>query len=329
MTTFRPMLADNKKVTQQQLQAHLDEAPLIMQPKIDGMRVLIDDAAIPRTRSGKEHKNRYLRDFCRHHPSLRGLDGEVASGLQMRADTFRDSMSGIRSEDGSPEFTFYFFDFFLEPWCANSYTYRRAAVAHTLSTLAKGTFSMEEGHTISSDVGNYTAKLMIVPQKLVSTLDEINEEEERLLTLGWEGAILRKDDRQYKYNRSTNREGSLIKLKRFEDDEAVITGCYPWEVNENEATTSPLGFTARSAHQGNKRAIDRLGGFHCHLLRDPSVTFDIGVFRGWSHSDRDRLWADRESLPGRIIKFAHQGYGGGYDRPRTPVGLGFRDVNDL
>src|SRR4051794_25978061 len=108
---FRPMLADNKKVTPEQLKAHLNEAGyLIMQPKIDGMRALIDEDCIPRSRSGKEYKNRYLRDFCRHHPSLRGIDGELVSGLQYSADTFRESMSGIRAENGSPEFTFYCFD---------------------------------------------------------------------------------------------------------------------------------------------------------------------------------------------------------------------------
>lgn len=324
---FRPMLADNKKVTQEQLQAHLDEVGhLIMQPKIDGMRVLIDEACIPRSRSGKEHKNRYLRDFCRHHPSLRGLDGEIVSGLQYDANSFRESMSGIRAEDGSPEFTFYAFDFFHEPWHAEAYEHRRDAVLQLLAALHSPTGS-ETGKILSD--GIYTAKLILCPQREVHTVDEINAQEEYLLTQGWEGAILRRPDLPYKFNRSTNRGGELIKLKRFEDDEAVVVGCYPWERNDNEATTDVRGYTTRSAHQKNMVSIDRLGGFHCTLLRDPSVRFDVGVFRGWGHSNRDRLWAERDSLIGRILKFKHQGYGGGYDRPRTPVGLGWRDVDDL
>lgn len=322
---YRPMLADNKKVTPEQIQAHLDEVGyLIMQPKIDGMRALIDDSAIPRTRSGKEHKNRYLRNFCRQHPSLRGVDGELVSGLVYDPNVFRESMSGIRSEDGSPEFTFYCFDLFQEPICQEDYLARRDSLTERLSHLVP---EPSIGSLIAGD--DYTCKLVLCPQELVCTLGGVNELEQQYLTDGWEGAMLRRPDLPYKFNRSTNRGGELIKLKRFEDDEAIILGSYPWERNDNEATTDTRGYTVRSSHQDNRVALERLGGFHCALLRDRSVTFDIGVFRGWSHSDRDRLWAERESLPGRILKFAHQGYGGGYDRPRTPVGLGWRSIDDL
>jgi ATP-dependent DNA ligase len=316
---IRPMLADNKKVTPDILQRHLNEVGyLIMQPKIDGMRAMIAEDATARTRSWKLHKNRYLQKWASHHPSLRGLDGEVSSGHAYDKDTFRESMSGIRSEEGSPDFTFFVFDTFSEPYNGLTYEGRR--------TYAESVVAQLGPDQIADD---YHCKLVMCPQKKVYTLDEINAYEEELLLAGWEGAILRRNDQPYKYNRSTNLGGALIKLKRFDDDEAVITGSYPWEVNDNEATLSALGYTVRSSHKDNKRVIDRLGGVNCHLLRDPSVTFDIGVFRGWSHSDRDRLWSIRDTLPGRILKFKHQGYGGGYDKPRTPVGLGFRDITDL
>lgn len=319
MVQIRPMLADNKRITPELIQRHLDEAGgLTMQPKIDGMRAMINEDAQACTRSGKLHKNKYLQRWASQYPSLRGLDGEVTSGHTYSQDTFRDSMSGIRAEDGSPEFTFFAFDFFLPPICEQYYSNRREMVQSLVDRNG------------SDQIGDdYHAKLILCPQKQVHTLDEIWEYEEELLVAGWEGAMLRRDEMPYKYNRSTNLGGALIKLKRFEDDEAIITGSYAWEANDNAATQSPLGFTTRSAHQENKRAIDRLGGVHVELLRDRSVKFDIGVFRGWSHSDRDRLWADRDTLPGRIIKFAHQGYSGGYDRPRTPIGLGFRDVHDM
>ncbi|WP_416383265.1 hypothetical protein, partial [Parvimonas sp. D4] len=75
--------------------------------------------------------------------------------------------------------------------------------------------------------------------------------------------------------------------------------------------------------------MERLGALKVELLTDRSVRFSIGVFKGWTHADRDRLWADRDTLIGRILKFKHQGYGGGYDAPRTPVGLGWRSPIDL
>lgn len=326
---FRPMLADNKKVTQEQIQRHLDECGfLIGQPKIDGMRSLIDEECIPRSRSGKEHKNIYLRAFARHHPSLRGADGELVSGLQYDPTSFRASMSGIRSEVGSPEFTFYVFDFYLGDIAAQNYDVRRSHLRDRVANLIP---DPDVGSVITAQDSNiaYHAKLVMCPQQPLYSLEEVNAYDEENIKNGWEGTMLRRPDRPYKYNRSTNVGGELIKLKQYDDDEAVVVGCYPWERNDNEATTDVRGYTVRSAHQGNKIAMDRLGGFHCELLRDRSVKFDIGVFRGWSHGDRDRLWTIRDSLVGRILKFKHQGYGGGYDCPRTPVGLGWRDADDL
>lgn len=318
MAKIRPMLAA-AKFEPAHIEEHLRQCgTLIMQPKIDGMRAMIDEECIPRSRSWKEHKSRYLRQWAMQHPSLRGLDGEVVSGHVYSADTFRESMSGIRAEDGSPEFTFFAFDYFLDPYKDMPYSERRAMAAAIVDRLGEN----QVGDT-------YHAKLLLCPQRIVASLDEIYQYEEELLVAGWEGGILRRADRPYKYNRATSREGALIKLKRFEDDEAVVVGYEPWYVNNNVATESALGYTARSSHQENLVAIDRLGALKCELLRDRSISFDIGVFRGWSHSDRDTLWAVRDTLLGRIIKFKHQGYGGGYDRPRTPVGLGWRDVNDL
>lgn len=318
MPKIRPMLAAPKG-TEKDFQRHLDEAGyLIMQPKIDGMRALIDENLKATTRSGKLHANRHLQRWAGHHPWLQGFDGELFSGHEMTDDVFRQSMSGIRSGDGSREFTFYVFDYFLPPIGELPYEARMERVTRILKDQPE-----EQAHE------DYHAKIVICPQKIVTTIQELNDYEEELVAKGWEGAILRRPDRPYKYNRSTLRQGHLLKVKRFEDDEAVIVGTYPWMENQNEAQQSPLGFTQRSSHKENKVALERLGGFHCELLRDRSVKFDIGVLRGFSHTDRDRLWVDREALMGKIITFAHQGYGGGYDKPRTPVGLHLRDAADV
>jgi DNA ligase-1 len=325
MPQIRPMLA--AKFEESRVQAILNEVGFMyMQPKIDGMRVLVDEECIPRSRSGKEHKNKYLRAFCRDHPSLRGVDGEIVSGLEYTADTFRESMSGIRAEEGSPEFTFFAFDYYLGDIAPQGYSTRRREVYNRLSNLVP---HPDVGSTIEGHPGAYTAKLVMCPQKEVRTLEEIAAYEEELLLAGWEGGILRHPDTPYKYNRSTPKDGALLKLKRFEDAEAVVVGYEPWYHNANEATQSPLGFTARSSHQENCVPLERLGALHVYLRTDPSVKFKIGVMRGVDHSTRDRLWQDREALIGRICTFAHQGYGGGYDAPRTPVFLNWRSEHDL
>lgn len=322
MAGTRVMLADNSGWNEEKVQRHLDEVGyLIQQPKIDGMRVFVGDDCTPLSRSGKPWKQRHLRKFFGDYPSLRYSDGEVVSGLQYDPTSFRESMSGIRAEDGSPEFTYYIFDYAQPDWALCTYESRRMKITTILNELGAGTYT-EEGN-------GYVAKLILCPQTKVTSLEEIYALEIEHLAAGWEGSIIRRDDRAYKFGRSTINEGALLKLKRFEDAEAIVVGYEPVYENHNEAFTGPLGFTNRSAHQENLRPIDRLGVLQVELLTDRSVKFGIGVFRGLTHSDRDGLWVARETLIGRICKFKHQGYGGGYDKPRTPVWLGWRSPIDL
>lgn len=313
----RVMLADNKVITDAILLRHLAECGFLwMQPKIDGMRTFIGENAVPQTRSGKEWKHKPLRAFAQALPSLRGKDGEVVPGHYFDANAFRDAMSSIRAEDGTREFTFYLFD----DVGLDSYAYE-----HRFNSIMEWIAKNGEYH----EGDGYHARVLLTETRKVETLEEIRELEEGHIVAGWEGSMLRRPDRRYKFGRSTNLGGELIKMKGFEDAEAIVTGYFAWERNDNAATQSPLGYQVRSSHQDGKVAIERLGGLEVELLTDRSVKFKIGVMRGVTHADRDRLWADRESLIGRICKFKHQGYGGGYDAPRTPVFLNWRSASEF
>ena len=311
----RVMLADNKPISDELIQMHLDECGFLWgQPKIDGMRVFVNDDALPTSRSGKEFKHRYLRQWTQAHPSLRGLDGEVVAGHIYTEDTFRDSMSGIRAEEGDPAFTYYMFDYTENDYHKYSYKDRMNYLAAIRSQF--GEFQQIEG--------GFHCRLLVCPTQTLTTLLEVQEFEQKCLADKWEGAMLRRPDRPYKFGRSTNRGGELVKLKRFVDAEAIVVGFEPWYINENEATESALGYTVRSSHKDGKIPIERLGALSVELLSDRSVKFKIGVLAGVTHLDRDRLWADRDAYIGRICKFKHQGYGGGYDAPRAPVFLNWR-----
>lgn len=317
----RVMLAANEKWNERKVQAHLDEAGfLYMQPKIDGMRVFVSPELAPQSRSGKIFKQRHLHRWLGDHPSLAFSDGEVVGGHQYDPTSFRQAMSNIRAEDGTPDFTYYMYDTQHPDTVGYDYDTRRARIANILRHL--GDAQNPEGR-------EYHARLILTPQIKVHTLEQIYTNEVKLIAEGWEGGILRRNDRPYKCGRATFSQGSLLKLKRFEDAEAIVVGYEPWEVNDNEPTQSPLGYTVRSSHQENLRPIDRLGVLKVELLTDRSIKFGIGVMRGVTHEDRDRLWANRDSLIGKIAKFEHQGYGGGYDKPRTPVFIGWRNEFDL
>lgn len=310
----------------------LQDGYLMMQPKIDGMRVLFDKGW-PRSRSWKIWTNRYLQAFAQDHWELiQGWDCEMIGGFVPDPMRFREDMSGLRSEDGTREFTLYLFDNFDPSWAIYPYEVRLNAC---YSDLVKD--PVIEAEEISdvllrSRVGvfkeflsaDYHVKVVLCPTRAVISMDEIDEEEAALLAAGWEGAMLRRKGRGYKWGQSTELEGSLTKVKRFKDLDVEIIGVQPRYRNDNEAIRSELGYQTRSAHQANLVAEECVGSFDVRLVDNPAMEFNVGVFKDVDLPTKQAWWKIRDSLIGKFGKIKAQDYDGGYDKPRTPVWLEFR-----
>ncbi len=137
--------------------------------------------------------------------------------------------------------------------------------------------------------------------------------------------MVRSPQSPYKCGRSTTNEGYLLKIKRFEDDEAVIVGYKEEMQNNNPAEKDNFGRTERSSCKKNLVGKNTLGALVCHApkwIKD----FDIGT--GYDAKLRAELWVKRAKLKHKIVKFKHQPSGAG-ERPRFPVFLGFRDEWDM
>lgn len=311
---------------------------MFQQPKIDGMRILFDDG-VARSRTWLPWTQRHLQAFARDHADLlHGWDGEGVPGLQDLStpdpEVFRRAMSGVRAADGSPELTLFLFDNWDPSWQRVAYADRLEALRRDLSTGLNSIDDSKWEHGYDGIIfkgAEYTVKVILTPTNKVTSLEEIFRLHSEMVAAGWEGSMLRRRVAPYKYNQATVREGWLIKLKDTEDDEAEIIGYEPAYENQNEAMVNALGLTQRSAHKENLVPKDYLGAFLVRLVRNPSVQFSIGVLRGYTIEDRRALLRKAEAgeLTGSIIKFEHQGYGGGYDKPRTPVMVSFRDKIDL
>lgn len=130
---------------------------------------------------------------------------------------------------------------------------------------------------------------------------------------------------QYKYGRSTLREGSLLKLKRFKDAEAVVVDFEELMHNDNEAVVNALGLTERSTHKDNKRSAGVLGAFVCQDI-NTGVNFSVGT--GFTAEQRKEFWDNRSNLLEKIVKYKFFDYSI-KKAPRFPVFLGFRSENDL
>lgn len=315
----RVMLADNKPIKDEQIQALLDiSGYLYGQPKIDGMRVHVNEESRPASRSGKIFKHKYLNAWCQDHPSLRGIDGEITPGHAYTEDSFRGAMSSIKAEEGTPLMTYFLFD---------DTELHNTPYASRLERLEK--VIEQFGQTQQSDEHGYHMKLVVTSTVKVFTLEEVHTLAEKHIVDGWEGTMLRRPDMPYKFGRSTNRGGELVKIKRFVDAEAIVVGYKPWQQNNNAPTIDERGYQVRSSHQDGKVPLEMLGTLDVELVTDRAVSFSIGVMAGVSHTERRRLWEHRETLIGRICKFSHQGYGGGYDVPRTPVFLNWRSNSEF
>ena len=135
--------------------------------------------------------------------------------------------------------------------------------------------------------------------------------------------MLRRPDGLYKLGRSTLKEGILLKLKRFIDEEFEIVGFEERMHNGNEATRDELGHTKRSSHQENKTGRGDLGAL---TLKFGEATFNCGT--GFDDALRAEIWANRDSYLGKFAKVKHFAIGA-KDLPRFPVYLGMRDEKDM
>lgn len=293
-TIFKPMLATD---------AELDKLrfPLYASPKLDGVRAVVRDGVVY-SRSNKPIPNAFVQKLFGR---LDALDGELIVGDPCSKTVYRDTVSGVMSQEGEPNVMFYAFDCVRD--IRAEYTCRQRWLSEVL----------DKHH--SSHI-----RVNILEQVLMKSLDELLVYEEECLTDGYEGLILRDPNAPYKMGRSTVKEGYLLKLKRFMDAEAVVIGFEERMENLNEARTNELGRTSRSSHKENKRGRGDLGAL---LLRTPEgVEFACGT--GFVDAERAEIWANRDRILGSVAKYKFFPVGV-KEAPRHPVFLGWRMKEDM
>jgi DNA ligase-1 len=306
MSNFNPLLAakveDVKKL----------QFPLYASPKLDGIRCIIRGGKAL-TRSLKLVPNNHVQAVVRmayfedHLKRLEGLDGELL--LEDWRRPFHEVSSAIMSVGGSPSFAFHVFD---------------------VQGLPLG-FKERLGH-----IREVTAKLglpwlRVVPHKVLKDLSALEQYEAMAVADGYEGVMLRSVDGPYKHGRSTAKEGILMKLKRFEDAEAVIIGFEEAKQNTNAQETDETGHAKRSSKKEGLRPKGTLGALVCvtkarffeaqvdHRFSDFSEEdkFRIGTGPALTAKTRKHIWDNRSEYEEKTIKYRFQLHGT-KDRPRIP-----------
>lgn len=292
---FKPLLAGKFDAAKQKF-------PVLASAKLDGVRCIIIDG-VAMSRSLKPIPNEFVQKQIGKQ-KFNGLDGELMVGFVGSPTVYRDTVSAVMSEDGTPAFTFWVFDKVPQ----NSE--KVEGYSDRLASIQK----------FDGD-----GAIKVLPHSLMKDMDALDKFEAKQLERGLEGVILRAPKGPYKFGRSSTNEGTLLKLKRFEDSEAEIIGVEELLKNDNDATTNALGHTERSSHKANMTPKGTMGALNVRDLKT-KVEFSIGT--GFDAETRFQFWTGRKCVIGKIVKYKYFA-SGSKDKPRFPVYLGFRDKRDM
>lgn len=287
--TFKPMLAGR---------ANLDSLrfPVLASYKIDGIRLLVKDG-VALSRSLKPIPNQHVQSLF-GRPELNGLDGEIVCGAASAPDVYVKTNSAVMSIDGTPDVTYWTFD----RW-----------------DMPNDTF--EDRFAAAWPLAGFPAERL--PHTYVESLDDLLEFQSQALDAGYEGVMLRSRTGRYKYGRATTREGSLLKLKTFEDAEGEIVDVFEEMANLNEKTIDALGHAKRSSHQAGKRGKGTVGAIRVRVINGPFSGVEVNIGSGFTAAQRAEVWD-----LGEIVSFKYMPHGA-KDAPRHPVLLGRRNRIDM
>jgi len=296
MFAFKPMLA--AAVSQ------IEEVryPVLGSPKLDGIRALAFGRGLV-SRNLKNIPSKLVQEMFAKLPE--GLDGELIVGDPAAKDCFRRTSSAVMSVDNADakNAVFYAFDKFNSKH--KSYAKR-----------------LEEVRALTKQ---FAGLVKPVPHVPLQNAFELYTYEETMLEKGFEGVMLRDPAADYKFGRSTAKEGGLLKLKRFADSEALVLGVEELQHNNNAQTRDALGRAKRSSHKAGKAGAGMLGAW---LVKDIHTGAEFSVGSGMTEDDRKQFWARPERHVGQVIKYRFFP-SGSKDKPRFPVFIGFRHLDDM
>jgi DNA ligase-1 len=298
--------------------------PLLVSAKLDGIRCLVKGAEkheydsafrIIDTQMYSVAKSRTLIDLPskqvqEEFSGFLELDGELAEGDETDKALCRRTMSYVTSDDKySDDLKFRVFDC-CDVDLADEPFEVRLEYARDLISRYSSLFP--------------NSKVSLVEHERVKNLDELLEVEAKFLGMGYEGVMARDPLGRYKHGRGTFKEGLIYKLKRFQDDEAILVDVLPGFDNHNVDIRSNLGTAKRQTLKENMVESTRAGTL---IVEFNGALIDIAPGT-LTHPEREHLLAHKEEYIGRILTFHHMTHGA-KDAPRFAGFFTWRDKRDI
>ena len=271
--------------------------PCIVQVKIDGVHALNQDGVFL-GRSLKKHDNLYLTEkFSK--PEFNGFCGEMILGDNPAADDLCRLTSGaMRTIQGGPDCTWWLFDYITEEVKHLGYKERMRILLDMVLNLPD----------------ELNESVFIIGAKLVNTMQELLEFEQLSLDAGYEGIIIRDPEALYKFGRCGKTHMGAWRVKRFIEEEILVTEIEEGRTNNNAKTTNELGRSERSTHQENMQPNAQVGSIKGTLIKsilDPQ-TRKLRIARGalvtvspgkMTEDERKYYFKNQHELIGQVVKF--------------------------
>lgn len=308
------MLAATQVVTPQDL--YTLPLPMWGTPKFDGIRA----QKFPKGLMSRKHiniPNMFIEEWADESDVPNGFDGELIVWVDeptpgrkgkttRRMGTFNECQSKIMSKYTMPfSWTYYVFDKYIN---INERQWEYRQRLHQLQRLFDAWGAEDDRCEL------------VLPVRLGTVDQIIDYEREQVEQKGFEGIILRKGSSEYKHGRATFNEATFLKMKRFDDHEAIITGFEERMMNLNEKKRDNLGNAKRSKHKANLVGMGMVGTI---VARDIESGKRIHVGSGFNHALAKQMWENQHQYVGRIFTYKSQIHGE-KDLPRAPIFKGFR-----
>lgn len=293
--------------------------PILVQPKVDGVAAYNRHGKLL-GRSLKTHGNEFTTKQY-SLPEYHGFCGELIAGIdQTAADLCRMTTSAVSTYKGEPETTWMLFDYVTEETRTLGYTQRIDRLLDVLDSL---------GHP---------ANLAVIGSVTVKNKEELLKYEEQVLNAGYEGIIIRDPSLPYKYGRCGKTYMGCWRVKRFIEEEILVTSIEEGESNQNEAVINELGRTGRSSHAAGKVPNGLVGNIKGNLLKDVvdpqsgavllHKDMEVTVSPGnMTMQMKQHYFKNQHELIGKVVKFKMFPKGI-LDKPRFPTFVTIKAESD-
>ena len=173
-----------------------------------------------------------------------------------------------------------------------------------------GALSITVSMIVSKNVNGLTLALTVISiltfcqLVIINDIEELQEEYQRSIDLGFEGLVLRSYHSPYKYGRSTLKEGYFLKMKPIEEYVATILEINERLLNMNESTESTMGYSIKKDTVENK--------IESGIAATATVDWNGEILKitlTGTEVERIKIWEDRDNYVGRKLMFKGMPYG--------------------